>query len=80
MARFTRYARYHAVVGAPGRIDAGAGQRYIEVPVTLTGTLRSGAAFREKAVVVLHRAGDIDGATAEQKSWRIERIDGSQGG
>ena len=72
---FARYARYEAAVGRPGRIEAGAGQRYVTVPVTLTGTSGSGEPFARRGAVVLHRAGPIDGATAEQRRWRIARID-----
>lgn len=69
---FARYASYRAKVGAPGRIDAGAGQRYVEVPVQVSGELadRSGP-FAMAGSLTLHRAGDIDGATAEQRRWRI---------
>ncbi|UIJ45610.1 hypothetical protein LZK98_01195 [Sphingomonas cannabina] len=72
---FAKYAEYHAEIGAPGRIDAGAGQRYVTVPVQAYGRLKSGEPFRLRGDVTLHRAGDIDGATAEQRSWRIRSID-----
>ncbi|VVT02155.1 conserved hypothetical protein [Sphingomonas sp. EC-HK361] len=72
---FAKYAEYHAEVGAPGRIDAGAGQRYVTVPVKTYGTLKTGKPFAMDGDVTLHRTGDIDGATAEQKSWRINTSD-----
>lgn len=68
---FAKYRDYRAEVGAPGRIDAGAGQRYVTVPVKVTGTLRSGAPFAMEGPVMLHRTGDIDGATEAQRRWRI---------
>ena len=69
---FARYAEYHAEVGAPGRIDAGAGQRHVTVPVRVYGKLMEGdRPFTMRGEIVLHRAADIDGATAEQKRWRI---------
>lgn len=68
---FAKYADYRAVVGAPGRIDAGAGQRYIPIPVRVTGKLRDGTPVAMTGPVTLHRSGDIDGATAEQRAWRI---------
>lgn len=68
---FAKYADYRAVVGAPGRIDAGAGQRYIQIPVRVTGKLRDGTPVAMTGPVTLHRSGDIDGATAEQRAWRI---------
>jgi len=72
---FARYAEYHAQIGAPGAIDAGAGQRYVTVPVQAYGRGKDGRAFHESGTITLHRTGDINGATAEQKSWRIRSID-----
>lgn len=72
---YAKYAEYHATVGAPGRIDAGAGQRYVTVPVKTYGTLKTGKPFQMEGSVTLHRTGDIDGATAEQKSWHISASD-----
>lgn len=69
---FAKYADYRATIGTPGRIDAGAGQRYIEIPVRVTGRLRDGTPVSMAGPVTLHRTGDIDGATAEQRSWRIQ--------
>ncbi|WP_294046250.1 hypothetical protein [Sphingomonas sp.] len=74
-AEFGRFRKYHANVGAPGRIDAGAGQRYVSVPVQVYARRSDGSPAYWRGTVVLHRAGDIDGATAEQKAWRIESID-----
>lgn len=74
-ASFDRFAAYHATVGAPGRIDAGAGQRYVTVPVQTYGTLKTGKPFAMDGTVTLHRTGDIDGATAEQRSWHINTVD-----
>ena len=68
---FAGYADYRAAIGAPGRIDAGAGQRYIRIPVRVTGKLRDGTPVSMTGPVTLHHTGDIDGATAEQRAWRI---------
>lgn len=69
---FARYSEYHANVGAPSGIDAGAGQRYVTVPVQAYGRLKeSGKPFNQLGKITLHRTADIDGATAEQKSWHI---------
>lgn len=74
-ASFGKYSEYHAQIGAPGEIDAGAGQRYVTVPLQLYGRLKAGAApFHARGDVTLHRVGDIDGATAEQKTWHIRTI------
>jgi hypothetical protein len=74
-ASFAKYREYHANIGAPGREDAGAGQRYIAVPVQPYARLTDGKAVYWIGSIVLHRAGDIDGATAEDKAWRIKSID-----
>lgn len=74
-ASFSKYRDYHAEIGAPGRIDAGAGQRYITVSVQIYGHLSEGdRPFRRRGEVSLHRTADIAGATAEQKLWRISAI------
>ena len=75
-ARFARYSEYHANIGAPGDVEAGAGQRYVTVPVQISARLKtSGAPEYQIGSVTLHRTADIDGATAEQKSWHIRSID-----
>jgi hypothetical protein len=72
-ASFDKYKEYHANIGAPGRIDAGAGQRYVEVPVQVYGILKDGnRPFNMLGKVILHRTADIPGATAEQRSWHIK--------
>lgn len=70
-AGFGKYRDYKADVGTPGRIDAGAGQRYVTIPVTVSGTMRDGRPFTLEGPMILHRAGNIDGATATQRSWRV---------
>ncbi len=74
-ASFARYREYHANIGAPGDVDAGPGQRYVTVPVQIYARLANGKPEYQRGSVVLHRTGDIDGATAEQKLWRIQSID-----
>lgn len=63
-----------ADIGAPGRMDAAAGSRYVRIPVTLTRTLRDGSTTRGTAVVTLRRA-VVDGATPEQRAWRIAFVE-----
>ncbi len=71
-ASFAKYREYHANVGAPGRIDAGAGQRHVTIPVRVYGTLKAGnRKFAMAGPVTLHRVGNIDGATKAQRTWRI---------
>ncbi len=70
--RFDRFAEFRAEVGTAGRIDAGAGQRYVEVPVRVFGKMKEdGAAFERSGIVTLHRTGDIEGTTPAQRRWRI---------
>jgi hypothetical protein len=57
-------------VGTPGDEDAGAGQRYIEIPVTVTATHADGSQHRYVGSYVLHRT-VVDGASAEARAWRI---------
>ena len=63
-----------ATLGEPGREDPGAGQRYIEVPVGITATRRDGSTHRYAGSYVLHRT-VVDGATPEQRAWRIASAD-----
>ena len=56
--------------GDPGDEDAGAGQRYIEIPVTVTATHADGSRHRYAGSYVLHRT-VVDGAGAEDRAWRI---------
>lgn len=72
---FGRYKEYHANIGAPGDMDAGAGQRYVVVPVQVYARLADGRAEYRLGRVILHRVADIDGANAEQKRWHIRSID-----
>ncbi len=75
-ASFDKYSEYHANIGAPGAIDAGAGQRYVTVPVQVYGRLKQGAQpFNMLGSITLHRTADVDGATVEQRRWRIRSAD-----
>ena len=67
------FARTNGVsveVMAPGRVDAAAGSRYIEVPVTLTTTLDDGSQRRHVGMYTLRRT-VLDGASPNQRAWRI---------
>lgn len=61
-------------VGAPGQQDAGAGQRYIQVPVSLSATQADGSMRRYVGTYTLHRT-VVDGATPGQRNWRIRNAD-----
>lgn len=74
-AGFAKYREVHANIGAPGAIDAGAGQRYVTVPVQLYGRLKDGGRpFNLRGSVILHRT-EVDGASPEQRKWRIRSVD-----
>lgn len=74
-ASFDKYSEYHANIGTPGEIDAGAGQRYVTVPVQVYGRLKADRKpFYMIGTVTLHRT-DVDGASAEQRGWRIRSAD-----
>ena len=78
--QFEKYSSYQADIGEPQNTGTDSGDRTIEVPVTLHGTLRGGAsAFRTKATLVLHRAADGEGAGKDRTGWHIARIDMPQG-
>ncbi|HWU69863.1 MAG TPA: hypothetical protein VN017_00715, partial [Pseudoxanthomonas sp.] len=56
-------------IGTPGPVDAGAGQRYIEIPVRLDATQADGRIDRYAGRYVLHRS-VVEGGNPD---WRIER-------
>jgi hypothetical protein len=74
-AAFAPYADYHGQVGAPGEVEGAAGSSYVAVPVTVYGRRRNGEPFRGRGTMTLRRVNDVDGATAEQRRWHIERGD-----
>lgn len=73
--QFDRYAEYHAQIGAPGQVEGAAGSLYVEVPVVIYGRLKSGAEVHESGTATLRRVNDVPGSTAEQRSWRIYKIE-----
>ena len=74
---FADTANVSVQVDPPGRVDAAAGSRYIKVPVTITATQRDGGAKRYVGTYTLRRA-VVDGATTEQRAWRITSADLSE--
>ena len=69
-AGFADTARVEVAPGTPGTVDAAAGSRYVEVPVSIVATHRDGGTHRYAGRYVLRRA-VVDGATPEQRAWRI---------
>lgn len=71
---FADTAQVVVTLGEPGRVDPGAGQRYIQVPVAINATADDGSVRRYAGTYTLHRT-VVDGATAEQRAWRIASAD-----
>lgn len=59
---------------APGRVDAAAGSRYIQLPVAVRVSARDGSVRRYVGTHTLQRA-VVAGASAEQRAWRIVAAD-----
>jgi hypothetical protein len=57
-------------IGSPGRIDPAAGSRYVEIAVEIRAVTKDGRRQRFTGSYVLRRS-VVDGATAEQRAWRI---------
>ncbi|HTK39058.1 MAG TPA: hypothetical protein VL325_11245, partial [Pyrinomonadaceae bacterium] len=57
-------------IGEPGEIEGAAGSRYITFPVTVHAVTIDGKEQNFKGEYVLRRS-VVDGATAEQRGWRI---------
>lgn len=71
-----KYANIHPLVGGPGKPEGAAGSSYVTVPLQLYGTLKDGGKrYNLIGPVTLRRVNNVPGATAEQKSWRIEKAD-----
>lgn len=71
---FAQVAGMTVEIMEPGRIDAAAGSRYIEVPVAVKTTRADGSVHRYAGAYTLRRA-VADGAGNEQRSWRIASAD-----
>ncbi len=75
VAGFAETASISWEIGEPGRIDAGAGQRYIEIPVRVVARTTGGGEQAFEGTYVLHHTANIDGATPEQRTWHIHSAD-----
>ena len=69
------FARLNAQVGAPGPVEGAAGSLQVEVPVVLYGRFATGGEYHASGKATLRRANDTPGATAEARTWRIEKIE-----
>ena len=69
-AGFGATAGVSVQIGTPGAIDAGAGQRHIDIPVTVEARQADASVRRYEGRYVLKMT-VVDGASPEQRSWRI---------
>lgn len=67
---FANTTKVAVQIDLPGRVDAAAGSRYIEVPVAIDATQRDGSVRSYTGSYLMRRAA-VDGATADQRAWRI---------
>jgi hypothetical protein len=67
---FANTSKVAVQIDVPGRMDAAAGSRYIEVPVAIDATQRDGSVRSYSGSYTMRRAA-VDGATADQRAWRI---------
>jgi hypothetical protein len=67
----TGYREIHGNIGAPGKVEGGAGSLYVEVPVQLYGRRKDGKEFSSRGIMILRRVNDVPGSTEEQRRWHI---------
>jgi hypothetical protein len=67
---FTQTDSVAVSLGAPGPIEGAAGSRYLDVPVEIAALQTDGTRQRFAGTYTLRRS-VVDGATPEQRSWRI---------
>lgn len=58
-----------------GQTEGAAGSSYFTVPVTITAGDAAGSPVTTEGTLTARRVNDVDGASAEQLSWRIVAID-----
>ena len=60
----------HVEIGEPGRVEGAAGSRFVDVPVIIFATTKSGEHQRFEGRYTLRRS-VVDGASPAQKRWHI---------
>jgi hypothetical protein len=73
--RLAGYKTVHVDVGQIGPVEGAAGSLYDTVQLTLRGEKNDGAPYRPSGPVTLRRVNDVPGSTAEQRQWRIYKMD-----
>jgi hypothetical protein len=72
-ASFADYRTVTVSVGE-GMAEGACGSLYYEVPVTLSGTTDAGKPYVRDGTMTLRRVNDVDGATAAQLRWHLDRL------
>jgi hypothetical protein len=72
---FRTWKDVHLEIGDLGPAEGAAGSIFTNMPVTFYGDLNSGGTARLNGNVILRRVNDVDGSTAAQRRWHIERIE-----
>lgn len=72
-ASFGPYRTVTVAIGE-GAGEGAAGSIYYQAPVTLSGTLADGSAYRRTGTITLRRINDVDGATPAQLRWHLDGI------
>ena len=71
---FRDASEIHWQVGRPTDPEGAAGSIFITVPVVLYGRQADGGSLQRSGEATLRRVNDVDGSTAAQRRWHIERI------
>lgn len=71
---FADTGQVRAMLGEAGRVDAAAGSRFIQVPLSITATHLDGSEHHYAGSYTLRRT-VVDGAGPEQHAWRIASAD-----
>jgi len=69
---YARTRRARVTFLRPGKPEGAAGSIFMELPVRVDATLRSGARQHFIGSYVLRRVNDVPGSTAAQRRWHIE--------
>lgn len=71
---FSDTAKVTVSTGEPGRVEGAAGSRYVTIPVAVEAVQADGSVRHYDGSYTLRRA-VVEGATAEQRQWRISDAD-----
>ncbi len=71
-AGFNGTASVRVTTGTPSRVEPAAGSRYVDVPVTILSTTKTGEMQRFEGTYTLRRT-VVDGAPASERNWHLYR-------